>query len=145
MLQVSGKLISETIVDTDDPAYPTLTFLNILDPRNNGDDSPNAANVFHSRVVGLTAPRNITADGPYDFMINPNNQGNIYGRITTRDASVMAGGGAEFASGAAGVGTGSAGGVAVTFDIDIDSFAARNTRAEVEVRYRKVLGASGGL
>lgn len=145
----SGKLISETIVRTDDPDYIAngLTFINIPQPScTNGAASPNPADAFHSRVLGLTAPRNTALNGPYDFWLQvPNGQGDVYGRIASRSAQTIAGGGAEFASGAAGVGTGSAGGVAVTFDIDIDSCAPRNSRSEVEVRYRKVLGAAGGL
>lgn len=145
----SGKLISETIVRTDDPDYLLngLTFINIPQPScSNGAASPNAADDFHSRVLGMTAPRNVALSGPYDFWLQvPAGQGDIYGRIANRTSSTIAGGGAEFASGAAGVGTGSAGGVAVTFDIDIDSCTTGNARSEVEVRYRKVLGAAGGL
>ena len=146
----SGKLISETITLIADPNYLAngLVFFNLPAPAGtNLAVSPNAADIFHSRVYGFTPVRDVVADGPYDYLLNvPNNPGaTVYGRIASRSAETIAGGGAEFASGAAGVGTGSAGGVAITYDIDIDSYTARNASSKLGVRYRKVLGASGGL
>lgn len=149
----AGKLIGETITLTADPDYtPTLganglMFINI--PPSCVDNSPttNVADVFHGRVLGFTTERDVVLDGPYDYMLNvPNDPtSTLFGRIADRDSETMAGGGAEFATGAAGVGTGSAGGVAITFDIDIDACAAGNANAQLAVRYRKVLGAAGGL
>lgn len=151
-LYSAGKLISETIERTSDPAYGAasgLLFVNIPAPMNSGlAPSPNAVDIYHQRVLGLTPLRNVAADGPYDFMLSvPNGQGDIYTRIEARATEVMAGGGAEFASGSAGVGTGSAAGVAITYDIDVDSYAGvnRNAQSQLAVRYRKVLGAAGGL
>ena len=150
----AGKLISETITLTADPDYSatlganSLVFINIQPPVDtNLAVSPNAVDLFHSRVYGFTPVRDVVADGPYDYLLNvPNNPGaTVYSRIASRASETMAGGGAEFASGAAGVGTGSAGGVAITYDIDIDAYTARNASSKLAVRYRKVLGAAGGL
>ena len=147
----AGNLISETIGRTSDPAYVAsgLLFVNIPAPLNSGlAPSPNAVDFYHQRVLGLTPLRNVAIDGPYDSRLSvPNGQGDIYTRIAARATEVMAGGGAEFATGAAGVGTGSAAGVAITYDIDVDSYAGlnRNARSQLAVRYRKVLGAAGGL
>lgn len=160
----SGKLISETVVDTQDVDYTAnnLFYVNIFDPRD-GDYSPaigmadaaaadidkiaNGVDLFHSRVLGFTPLRDVAADGPYDFMLrSASGTGDVFGRIDQRVTENMPGGGIEFASGAAGAGVGAAGGgVAITFDIDIDSFTARNARSQLAVRYRKVLGTAGGL
>ncbi len=159
----AGKLLGQTIESINNISYDNLYYLNILDPED-ADYSPTVAlnsdavtkipnaqvsvegsdrDLFNSRIKGYVNPG---AVGTYDFMLrDPNGQGDIYGRITERSAEVMAGGGAEFGSGSSGVGSGSSGSTAVTLDVDIDSHAARNARAQLAVRYRKVLGAAGGL
>jgi hypothetical protein len=158
----AGKLISETIALADNPtAYGDLVFTDILDPTDT-DYSPSVAlndasvakfanaqvagrDLFVSRVKGTVEP-SLIANDEFDFMLRDvNGQGDIFGRITAQSVKVMAGGGAEFASGASGVGSGSAGSTAVTIDLDIDAYSARNSRSRLAVRYRKVLGAAGGL
>ncbi|MBE0502086.1 MAG: hypothetical protein IBX47_11680 [Desulfuromonadales bacterium] len=159
----AGKLLGQTIESIDNISYDNLYYVNILDPNDTGysptialdSDAvttiPNAQvsveganrDLFNSRIKGYVNPGGA---GTYDFMLrDPNGQGDIYGRITERSTKSVAGGGAEFGSGSSGVGSGSSGSTAVTLDVDIDSYAARNTRAQLAVRYRKVLGAAGGL
>ncbi|MFO7785873.1 MAG: PilX N-terminal domain-containing pilus assembly protein [Desulfatiglandales bacterium] len=58
---------------------------------------------------------------------------------------ILAGGGVEFASGAEGVGAGSAGGIAVFFLLDSLGEGPNSARSNVVAEYRKVLGVSGGL
>ena len=57
----------------------------------------------------------------------------------------LPGGGAEFASGAEGIGVGSAGGVAILYDIDSFGSGPANSTSNVGAVYRKVLGVPGGL
>lgn len=56
----------------------------------------------------------------------------------------IAGGGVEFASGAEGVGVGSAGGVAIFYDLDSLGKGPNASLSEVEAAYRKVVGVGGG-
>lgn len=154
----SGKLISETIENGADVSYGGLSYVNILDPLDpdytpssalddaDVDTIANSDGAFNNRVMGFTPLRNVTLDGPYDYMLRmPGSNGDVYGRIESRSVATMAGGGAEFASGAGGVGTGSSAGTAVTYDIAIDAYSARNAQSQLAARYRKVLGAVGGL
>ncbi len=151
----SSKLISESIELSADPVYTDLSYVNILNPLD-PDYSPssaigdtdvdtiaNTAGAFNSMVMGYTPLR---TDNLYDFMLRvPGSNGDVFGRIEDRAVTTMAGGGAEFASGASGIGSGSAAGTAVTYDIAIDAYSARNASSQLAARYRKVLGAAGGL
>lgn len=159
----SGKLVTEAIDGGGDPDHAAqgLQYVNIYNPLDPNYEpfidpaSPKAAaiakiangvDLFHSRVMGFTPLRDPVADGPYDFMLRvPGGNGDIFGRVTGRAAEVMAGGSTEFGTGSTGVGAGSAGSTAITYDIDIDAYAARNATSQLAVRYRKVLGAAGGL
>lgn len=57
----------------------------------------------------------------------------------------LAGGGVEFASGAEGVGVGSAGGIAIFFDMDSFGNGPDASLSNVGALYRKVVGVGGGL
>lgn len=58
---------------------------------------------------------------------------------------ILPGGGAEFASGAEGVGVGSAGGVAIVFNIDSLGDGPASCISNLEAVYRKIVGTPGGL
>lgn len=58
---------------------------------------------------------------------------------------VLAGGGAEFASGAEGIGVGASGGVAVYYELDSWGQSTRRAASNVIADYRKVVGVAGGL
>ena len=58
---------------------------------------------------------------------------------------ILAGGGAEFASGAEGIGVGSAGGVAIFYSMDSFGMGPGNSISNVSAVYRKILGIEGGL
>ncbi len=62
-------------------------------------------------------------------------------------SSNVAGGGAEFATGSAGAGTGSVAGVQIYYNLESDgSIPIReNTQMILEANYRKVIGVAGGL
>lgn len=57
----------------------------------------------------------------------------------------IAGGGTEFASGAEGIGVGSAGGVAILYDMDSLGNGPAASAANIGAEYRKVVGVPGGL
>ncbi len=60
-------------------------------------------------------------------------------------SQILAGGGAEFASGVEGVGVGSTGGVAVYYELDSWGQSTRGAVSNVIADYRKVVGVAGGL
>lgn len=57
----------------------------------------------------------------------------------------LEGGGAEFGSGASGIGGGSSGGVAIYYAATSVGEGPKNSRAEINVEYRKIPGTAGGL
>ncbi|MBW1997170.1 MAG: hypothetical protein JRJ29_04305 [Deltaproteobacteria bacterium] len=57
----------------------------------------------------------------------------------------LAGGSAEFASGAEGVGGGSSGGVAIYYEMDSLGEGPNQTLSNISAVYRKVIGVAGGL
>ena len=59
--------------------------------------------------------------------------------------SNVVGGGAEFATGSMGAGSGSVGGVQLYFTMTSEGQANRNAVSELSVVYRKVIGVPGGL
>jgi hypothetical protein len=58
---------------------------------------------------------------------------------------VLTGGGAEFASGAEGIGVGATGGVAVYYQLNSRGQSTRGAVSNVIANYRKVVGVAGGL
>jgi len=153
-----GKLMSEVLETSAEPVYAGIDYANILDPADpdfsplvalgdadaaNIDKIPNAAGVFRDRLFGFQNPR---TDGKFDLMYHEaNSTSTAFVRVDKRQAEIMAGGGAEFAAGAHGAGTGSSAGTAVTVDLVAEAYSMRNTRATIAARYRKVLGGAGGL
>ena len=57
----------------------------------------------------------------------------------------LAGGGAEFAAGAEGIGAGSSGGVAIFYEMDSYGNGPANSVSNVSAVYRKIVGVPGGL
>lgn len=153
----AAKLIGQTIIDGAVPTYPgsgldMLSFLDPTDPDYSSfkalDDSDvdlivNGGNDFYERVISTKAPR---TDGKYDFMLRaPNAQGDLFVRIVERNTEFLEGSSSEYGAATEGAGAGSTGGVAFTYDLDVDSFTARNARSRLAVRYRKVSNTAGGL
>jgi hypothetical protein len=57
----------------------------------------------------------------------------------------LPGGGTEFASGAEGIGVGSAGGVAIFYDVDSFGSGPNSSLSRITAVYRKVVGVAGGI
>ena len=70
---------------------------------------------------------------------------NVDTDIERAGQQTLAGGGAEFASGAEGIGVGSTGGVALLFAVDSFGDGPRSSHSNIEADYRKVVGTPGGL
>ena len=65
--------------------------------------------------------------------------------VNRTSTGYLAGGGVEFASGAEGVGAGSAGGVAIFYDMDSVGDGPSTSESNIGGVYRKVVGVAGGL
>lgn len=154
----TSKLLSEAIAGGADPSHAPVSFVGFQVKKD--DDTivtvPHVVGDFYSRAMGyketMTTVYNADNTQPEplpDFMIVPeaiSPKENVTVTLVARQATMMAGGGAEFGAGAAGAGVGAGGaGAAVTFDVDVSGFAGNNTKSTVSARYRKVLGTSGGL
>ncbi len=157
----SSKLITEAMEASADPAHNTIAY-ETFNLHDGGVSVTNAPDDFYKRVMGYMetqatpylasctpGPCNDALYPPPDFQIKPNGLGaseTIEVYLMSRSASMIAGGGAEFGAGAAGAGVGSGGaGAAVTIDVNVDAYSFNNSKSALSARYRKVLGASGGL
>jgi len=58
---------------------------------------------------------------------------------------ILVGGGAEFGSGSAGIGSGSTGGVAVLYKLDSLGSGPKSSAVNIVATYRKIPGTAGGL
>ena len=150
----TSKLISLAMTDTMDPDYAVVEYEDFVTIEKNFTVT-NAPNAFYRRAMGYDVTQTAAAINPLlpDLQIKPKgptgNVPTVEVYLVARSAKMIAGGGAEFGSGAAGAGVGSGGaGAAITIDVDIDGFSGTTSRAAkstVSARFRKVLGASGGL
>lgn len=131
------KLIGETLSAGTEPTYANLEWW---------DDTAGAyvandpTNNFYQEVSGYI-DLNL---GQPEFRLTMAD-GIVACDLIGQQAGQNVGGGAEFASGAAGFGVGSVGGSNLTFDINCNAATVNNSQATVQTRYRKILGAAGGL
>ena len=130
------KIISR-IIDTSDPvgiAGETDSIATGVD----WDASTNQV-TFYNQVMGY-------AD--YDWLPDVTmGQGGFNTEVDVERirSKVLAGGGAEFASGVEGIGVGTTGGVAVYYELDSMGQSTRGAVSNVIADYRKVVGVAGGL
>lgn len=148
----TGKLVTEAIEGSGDPSHNTIEYESFTMQEDGSTSVSHTADDFYKRVMGYvdTQTKDPLIDPALpDLQIKPYGAGEdetveIY--LISRNSKLVAGGGAEFGAGSAGAGVGSGGaGAAVTFDINVDAFASNNSKAKLYARYRKILGASGGL
>lgn len=93
---------------------------------------------FFRQVMGYDAYDNGTLD--IQFTLGSNN---VNVDVNRTGQQTLVGGGAEFASGAEGIGGGAS--VAVYFDMDSFGSGPYNANSNVGAVYRKVVGVPGGL
>lgn len=120
------KLISKAL---DEGANPSGTIFTYLDA---GTDT------FFRELMGFDA---YDSDRDLRFAICGDN---VEVDVERDRAESLAGGGAEFAAGAEGIGSGSAGGIAIYYNMDSLGDGPNNTTSNVAAIYRKV-DVPGGL
>ncbi len=120
------KVISQCIDNGSDAPISGITYLGSTD-------------TFYREIMGYNAH---DADKDVRFSIGGFNVDVDVNRTGQKN---LAGGGVEFASGAEGVAVGSAGGVAVFYDLDSLGRGPSGSQSEVIAEYRKVIGVVGGL
>lgn len=127
----SPKVISAAIAQGGDPS--STLFDSSVTHTVSGTPS------FYDEIMGFDPPQ---TNPEFTFSLD---SGTVKVHIVRAYQKVLAGGGAEFASGASGVGSGSTGGVAVYYNLDSAGQAPAATLSEVLATYRKVPGTAGGL
>ena len=98
-----------------------------------------SANTFYRELMGFDA-----YDTARDIRFTMSGF-NIDVDVNRTRVQNIAGGGVEFASGAEGIGVGSAGGVAVFYDIDSLGNGPGDSQSNIVSGYRLVIGVVGGL
>lgn len=146
----SPKLISAAIEQGSNfnPATTNPTLLNpaascVLCGPPDGPASGSPSN-FYNEIMGFTSDADTNPQKGPEFSFTLNNR-TVNVDIDRTGQEVLAGGGAEFASGASGVGSGSEGGVAILYTLDSVGTALDSALSELEAQYRKVPGTAGGL
>ncbi len=102
-------------------------------------DAATDQDIFFDQVMGYD-----TYDPALDVVLG---QGGFSTQVDVERtrSRVLAGGGAEFASGVEGIGVGTTGGVAVYYELDSWGQSTRGAVSNVIADYRKVVGVPGGL
>ena len=91
---------------------------------------------FYRQIAGFDQ-----YDSDFDIDFNPGGIDSVSDARRDRQEHV-AGGGAEFATGAEGVGPAA---IAIFYDINTRGFSNRNTTSNLNAGYRKLIGVPGGL
>jgi len=120
------KLISSAIADSSNPSGTGFSYLDA------GTD------VFYRELMGYDA---YDSDPDVSFSLGGED---VRVDVQRSKTETLAGGGAEFASGAEGVGTGSVGSIAIFFDMDSFGDGPNSSDSNVGAIYRKV-DLPGGL
>ena len=136
---LTPKIIRKAVEDGARPVYtsPSFTYL----PTDDGS--------FFREVMGYAAHDaavdvsfTITTPAAYN---TPSSSHTVGVDVTRAKQMSLTGGGVEFGSGAEGVGVGSAGGVAVIYDLDSRGAGPNSAQSNVIAEYRLVPGVAGGL
>lgn len=125
-IYTTPKLISSAFDNGLEPGGSNITYLG----------SPGT---FYREVMGYDLH-----DSPRDVRFNLS-QMDVDVDVNRLGQEILPGGGAEFASGAEGIGVGSAGGVAIVFNIDSLGQGPASCISNLEAVYRKIVGTPGGL
>lgn len=124
---MTPKIIRRTVENGVRPTLAAITYL------------PSDDGTFFREVMGYN-PRE--KDPDVQFALS----GYTVGVDVGRDRQInIGGGGVEFASGAEGVGVGSAGGVAVIYEMNSTGAGPNNAQSNILAEYRLIPGVAGGL
>lgn len=127
-------LVSETVDRAAAPPYSSVSYLG------EGAALQEGGTDFRDEVSGYRP-----LDAGTDDLLLETESALARIDLTGRRTVLMPGSGIEFASGSAGLGAGSAGGVSVLYNIAALGEGPGGARARIEIAYRKVLGTTGGL
>jgi hypothetical protein len=125
-IYTSPKLISLGVDGGTEPAVAGITYLG-------------TAGTFYREIMGFNPN-----DAARDFRFTLGGF-NVDVDVNRTRVQHLAGGGVEFASGAEGIGVGSAGGVAIFYDLDSLGDGPALSVSNIGGTYRKVVGVGGGL
>lgn len=134
---VTPKVIRRSVDDGVQPTFAGGSGISYLNASGQPDSGSGSA--FYREVMGFAAH---DAADDISFTLNTHT---VKVDITRAKQMSVAGGGVEFGSGAEGVGVGSAGGVAVIYDLDSKGTGPNSARSNVFAEYRLVPGVAGGL
>lgn len=149
-IATSTKMISQAIDQGGDVNYPNTDVATdgakiILYGATKADAYPGVGayttNRFYNEILGFE--KDTVAGTPDMFLAFDDESMEV--DIAHVGSKAIAGGGAEFGSGASGAGYGSKTGVKIIYDLTSIGSGPSNARAQIAARYRKVVGAAGGL
>ena len=104
------------------------------------NDGLYVANTFYRQIAGYDA----YDGGTNDITFAPGGI-TVEVDVERRRQQNLVGSGTEFASGSEGIGSGSAGGVAIFYGMNANGTGPRNSASNLMAEYRKVVGVPGGL
>ncbi len=140
---VLSKLISMCLNDGVAPV--AVADISATDPLNAYDSDllvfDNGIINFYDMLMGYTSPG---LDSTIDATLLLNQSTAQLDVARLGGSSVVVGGGAEFATGSSGAGSGSVGGVQIYYCMR-STGNIRDSRLPIVINYRKVLGVAGGL
>lgn len=126
-IYATPKLISACIDDALQYDLPSITYLD------------SGTSDFYKEVLGLKA-----YDAANDIQYTFDNS-DIGMDVNRNSAQIVPGGAMEFGSGAQGIGGGTAGGIALLYDLDSTGEGPTSAVATISAVYRKMIGIPGGL
>jgi hypothetical protein len=140
-LQIAGNEKSHKIAfyNADSGVYATPKLISACVDNSAEQNLPGILNptAFYRQVMGYDA-----YDSANDIQFT---LGGFNVDVNRTGAEALAGGGVEFASGAEGIGVGSAGGTAIVYDMNSFGSGPSSSLSRLGAIYRKVVGVPGGL
>jgi len=144
-LYVTPKVIS-AFVDSGSGTTESLTGISFLDSSGEPDAADSTLDdVFYNEIMGYDELLGRDAHDSANDVRFALGTHNVNVDVERTGQEILTGGGAEFGSGAEGVGVGSTGGVALLFAVDSFGDGPSTAQSNLEADYRKVVGTAGGL
>ena len=126
-IYLTPKLVRDCLETGAQPTLSTITYLDT------------GTNVFYREILGFNA-HDSAKDIRYTLGGNK-----VEVDVERTKTEPLPGGGAEFGSGAEGIGVGAVGGVAIYYTLDALGEGPSSSRSNVEAVYRMIPGVAGGM
>lgn len=136
-VSTAPKLIGRAIEADADPVELNITLFGV-------DGAVSGGMNFYNEIMGFVEDAVPTSTATPELLYTIDSD-NITVNIDHDGSHLLVGGGAEFASGSSGVGSGSAGGVEIRYILTSSGTSLKNSQSEISARYRKIPGTAGGL